>query len=99
MDSAAYQHFRSIACSAALLDRFYIPTRYPNGLPDLTPDEIFWEEDAEACIENAGKIIAKASTLIEKCYQRMIYASSLLFQLHGLHVLHGEFLSPVADLH
>lgn len=22
---------------ASLLDKFYIPTRYPNGLPDLTP--------------------------------------------------------------
>lgn len=25
---------------AAYLDRFYIPTRYPNGLPDLTPSQV-----------------------------------------------------------
>ena len=66
VDSIVYEHFKSVARSAVLLDRFYIPTRYPNGLPDLTPDESFWEEDAEACIENAGKIIGKATTLIEK---------------------------------
>jgi len=42
--------------SAVLLDRYYIPTRYPNGLPDLIPEEAFLEEDAKAGIENAGII-------------------------------------------
>ncbi len=27
---------------AAYLDRFYIPTRYPNGLPDLTPGQSYY---------------------------------------------------------
>jgi len=31
---------------AALLDQFYIPTRYPNGLPDLTPGQVYRQEDA-----------------------------------------------------
>jgi HEPN domain-containing protein len=31
----------------ALLDKFYIPTRYPNGLPDLTPGEVYRRQDAE----------------------------------------------------
>jgi HEPN domain-containing protein len=66
VDSAAYQHFQNVAHSAVRLDRFYIPTRYPNGLPDLTPDESFLEEDAEACIENANTIIAKAKVLIKR---------------------------------
>jgi HEPN domain-containing protein len=26
---------------AAFLDKFYIPTRYPNGLPDLTPGQVY----------------------------------------------------------
>lgn len=32
---------------AALLDKFYIPTRYPNGLPDLTPGQVYTRADAE----------------------------------------------------
>ena len=26
---------------AAMLDQYYVPTRYPNGLPDLTPHEVY----------------------------------------------------------
>ena len=47
---------------AALLDKFYIPTRYPNGLPDLTPGQIYGKEDAQRGIE-------AARTLVEACWQ------------------------------
>lgn len=40
-----------------MLDRFYIPTRYPNGLPDLVPDEAYMQGDAESCIDKATKIL------------------------------------------
>ena len=50
--------------SAVLLDRYYIPTRYPNGLPDLIPEEAFLEEDAKAGIENAGKIIEAVKNIL-----------------------------------
>jgi len=43
---------------AAALDRFYIPTRYPNGLPDLTPEQSYFRRDAE-------QGIALAETLLE----------------------------------
>ncbi len=36
---------------AALLDKFYIPTRYPNGLLDLTPGQSYFSRDAEQAIE------------------------------------------------
>ncbi len=39
---------------AALLDKFYIPTRYPNGLPDLTPGQSYFLRDADQAIEQAG---------------------------------------------
>ena len=42
--------------SATILDRFYITTRYPNGLPDLTPEEAYLEEDAISCLDYAKKI-------------------------------------------
>lgn len=38
----------------ALLDKFYIPTRYPNGLPDLTPGQSYFLRDADQAIEQAG---------------------------------------------
>jgi HEPN domain-containing protein len=45
---------------------FPFPTRYPNGLPDLTPEEVYLAEDAQACIENAKKIIEAAQNRIIK---------------------------------
>ncbi len=42
---------------AAALDRYYIPTRYPNGLPDLTPRQFYFKEDAELCIHHADSLL------------------------------------------
>lgn len=42
---------------AQLLDRFYIPTRYPNGLPELIPQEAYSERDAKDGLKSATRII------------------------------------------
>ncbi len=42
---------------ATYLDRFYIPTRYPNGLPSGVPHEYFSEDDADSAIEAAEAVI------------------------------------------
>ena len=34
----------AVSEAAATLDQFYIPTRYPNGLPDLTPHEVYTKD-------------------------------------------------------
>ena len=47
-----------------VLDRFYIPTRYPNGLPDLTPDAAYSIEDADLCADCAAKIIDVVESLL-----------------------------------
>ena len=57
VDLKAHKKLKSLEKCAVLLDRFYITTRYPNGLPELTPEEAYLEEDAISCIENAKKII------------------------------------------
>ena len=44
----------------ATLDKLYIPTRYPNGLPDLTPGQVFLSSDA-------AQALAAASTLVAGC--------------------------------
>lgn len=57
VDRAAHLRLAPLVQDGTVLDRFYIPTRYPNGLPDLTPEEAFFLEDAEACIEKAARLI------------------------------------------
>jgi HEPN domain-containing protein len=42
---------------AAVLDRFYIPTRYPSGLPDLTPGKTYFPADAQRAIELADYLL------------------------------------------
>lgn len=49
--------FSNIQRDAALLDKFYIPTRYPNALPGGIPSEAFDETDANRAISLAEKII------------------------------------------
>jgi HEPN domain-containing protein len=57
VDFGIFELFQKLSIVGGILDRFYIPTRYPNGLPDITPDVAFTEEDAITCIDYAGKII------------------------------------------
>ncbi len=40
MSQSGNQHEASRWLRTADLDQYYIPTRYPNGLPDLTPGEV-----------------------------------------------------------
>jgi len=50
----------------ALLDQFYIPTRYPNGLPDLTPGQVYRLEDARRGLEAARMLVAACRTWLEQ---------------------------------
>jgi HEPN domain-containing protein len=52
-----FELFKRLSRYGSILDRFYIPTRYPNGLPDITPDVAFNKEDADSCVEYAGAIM------------------------------------------
>ncbi len=47
------------------LDLFYIPTRYPNGVPDLAPSQVFRSKDAEEGISLAGSIINNVENIIK----------------------------------
>lgn len=50
--------FSTLKDRASLLDRFYIPTRYPNGLPGGIPSEAFNARDAEEAVQAAEEIIS-----------------------------------------
>lgn len=50
---------------AALLDKYYIPTRYPNGLPDLTPGEVYREDDSTRGLSSAEALISGVTRLLD----------------------------------
>jgi HEPN domain-containing protein len=41
-----------------ILDSYYIPTRYPNGLPDDIPAHVYNEESGESAAGLAGEVVA-----------------------------------------
>ena len=41
----------------SILDGFYIPTRYPNGLPDGIPANIYTQEVAQSAIRMAEEVV------------------------------------------
>ncbi|RMF83903.1 MAG: HEPN domain-containing protein [Nitrospirae bacterium] len=49
----------------ALLDKFYIPTRYPNGLPDLTPGEAYREAEGRLGLATAKELVAACRAWLE----------------------------------
>ena len=49
--------FQEIMNETRKLDRFYIPTRYPNGLPGGSPFQIYTERDLTEAFEDLKKVI------------------------------------------
>jgi HEPN domain-containing protein len=52
------EEFKKIEKDSKSLDKYYIPTRYPNALPGGIPSESFDKNDAEKAISLAEKIIS-----------------------------------------
>ncbi len=51
------EHFKNIKKRAAILDIYYIPTRYPNGLPGGIPSEAYQNEDAQRALSICNEVI------------------------------------------
>ena len=64
VDLGHFKILKNLSRQGTVLDRFYIPTRYPNGLPDITPDVAFNEEDADVCIAHSRTIIEAVHNLL-----------------------------------
>jgi HEPN domain-containing protein len=47
------------------LDKYYIPTRYPNGLPGEVPYEAFDEEDSQKAIGLALKVADYVGSILK----------------------------------
>jgi HEPN domain-containing protein len=57
--------FERLAASAALLDQFYISTRYPNGLPfPAVPSETFTDAQASMAQDATTRIMAVAEAYL-----------------------------------
>ncbi len=65
VDEAIYETLSPLLKDAAHLDKLYIPTRYPNGLPDLTPDESYTEEEARDALKRAEKLLQRLKELLK----------------------------------
>jgi HEPN domain-containing protein len=63
--SGEIQDLREWTEQAALLDKFYIPTRYPNGLPDLTPGQVYGKGDAQSGIDAARNLVDACEKWLE----------------------------------
>jgi HEPN domain-containing protein len=50
---------------ARVLDRLYVPTRYPNGLPDLTPEKNYSTADSQQAIGLADRFMTVLTGWIE----------------------------------
>jgi HEPN domain-containing protein len=63
--SAYYPEFTDRARRWSILDSYYIPTRYPNGLPDGIPANVFTEEAAIGAVAFAEEAVSWIRDLIE----------------------------------
>ena len=52
--------------AGSILDRHYIPTRYPNGLPGGLPSKAYFDHDAQAAVASARQIVARIRTTIAR---------------------------------
>ncbi len=48
----------------SILDSYYIPTRYPNGLPEGIPAEVYTEGAARSAVSIASEVVVSVGELI-----------------------------------
>jgi HEPN domain-containing protein len=61
---AGHPGFASLRERAQQLDQYYIPTRYPNGLPGGVPAEVFTRRQAEEAIISVREFMVQARAAI-----------------------------------
>jgi len=51
---------------AKMLDQFYVPTRYPNGLPDGVPSEVYTEAQAHQAIVYSEQLMSAVEAILDE---------------------------------
>ena len=64
IDISTFKTLKDLVEDAARLDRNYVPTRYPNGLSHITPDQAFFVEDAAGAIRIAETPLERAGEIL-----------------------------------
>lgn len=54
------------------LDRYYIPTRYPNGLPGGTPFQVFTMEDLGEALDDVRNVFKIAGNFLSKLREEQL---------------------------
>ena len=54
-----------LGVGAMRLDQFYIPTRYPDGIPDISPEKAYGVEDAKSGIKYAKMFLTAVKKIFE----------------------------------
>ena len=49
--------FQKVISESKRLDRYYIPTRYPNGIPGGSPFQVYDKDDLEKAFKDLKKIV------------------------------------------
>lgn len=52
--------------SWSILDGYYIPTRYPNGLPDGIPADVYTKSASSQAVQLAGEAVSLANQYLTK---------------------------------
>ena len=60
---ARHPHLAGLREAAQQLDQFYVPTRYPNGLPGGVPAQVFTHSQAARAVSDARRFVESAETL------------------------------------
>ncbi len=68
-DAERKAELRRMIDQARLLDKMCIPTRYPNGLPDLTPAEVYGDPDAESALGAAQTLLEAVAAVVRPLYR------------------------------
>jgi HEPN domain-containing protein len=59
------ERFAGVLDNCRKLDQLYIPTRYPNGLPDKSPGEFFNETSSQEALGSLGPILELVSEVLK----------------------------------
>jgi HEPN domain-containing protein len=60
-----YPDLASLSEDAGILDQYYIGTRYPNGIPDGVPFQVYTERQAREAVQIAERIVEEARRLVQ----------------------------------
>lgn len=58
------RHFERLHQSVAVLDGFYVPTRYPNNLPDSIPARVFTKRAAAEALRLAERTVSAVKSIM-----------------------------------